>query len=227
MQPHQIEGESFRIIRDEMGEHTFTAQELAVVVRVIHATADFEFRDILRFHPNAVQRGAGAHAIRAGVDALWGGCTIVTDVRMVQVGISERLLTPFGGQIVCDIGHPAVRALAKERGLTRATLAMRRNRARIDGGIVAIGNAPTALLEVIRLVREEGVRPALIVGVPVGFVNAVESKAELTQLQAVPYITALGRKGGSSVAVSIVNALLRLAAHGDSGMAIHENRGHT
>jgi precorrin-8X/cobalt-precorrin-8 methylmutase len=202
MKPHEIEGESFRTIRSEMGEHTFTEEELAVVVRVIHATADFEFRDTLRFHPEAIS---------AGADALRGGCTVVTDVRMVQVGISERLLTSLGGRIVCDIGHPEVQALARERGLTRATVAMRRNKQRIDGAIVAIGNAPTALLEVIRLVREDGVRPALIVGAPVGFVNAVESKAELIALQESPYITSVGRKGGSPVAVAIVNALVRLA----------------
>ena len=182
-----------------------------MVVRVIHATADFEFQDILHFHPEA----GPTHAIYAGIDALRGGCDVVTDVRMVQVGISERLLASLGGQAVCDIGHPAVRELARDAGLTRATVSMRRNKARIHGGVVAIGNAPTALLEVIRLVCDEGIRPALIVGVPVGFVNTVESKANLVALHDVPYITAMGRKGGSSVAVAIVNALLRLATSAD------------
>jgi precorrin-8X/cobalt-precorrin-8 methylmutase len=221
MRPHEIERNSFAIIRSELGEHTFSEEELAVVVRVIHATADFEFRDILRFHPDgAAPRASGqaSHAIRAGIDALQKGCTVVTDVRMVQVGISERLLTPLGGRTVCDIGHSAVQAQARELGLTRSTVAMRRNKHHIDGGIVAIGNAPTALLEVIRLVREEGVRPALIVGVPVGFVNTVESKAELLSLRKVPHITSVGRKGGSSVAVAIVNALLRLATHREEGV---------
>jgi precorrin-8X/cobalt-precorrin-8 methylmutase len=215
VRPHEIEHNSFSIIRSEMGDHTFTEQELAVVVRVIHATADFEFGDILRFHPDV----GPSHAICAGIDALRGGCTVVTDVRMVQVGISERLLTPFGGGIVCDIGHPEVQALARERGLTRAAVAMRRNKQQMNSGIVAIGNAPTALLEVIRLVRAEGIRPALIVGVPVGFVNAVESKAELLKLRAVPCITTVGRKGGSPVAVAIVNALLRLATRENKGQA--------
>jgi precorrin-8X/cobalt-precorrin-8 methylmutase len=215
MQPHEIERSSFSIIRSEMGEHIFTEEELAVIVRVIHATADFEFRDILCFYPNV----GPSHAIRAGINALRDGCTVVTDVRMVQVGISERLLTRLGGQVVCDIGHPAVHTLAKERGLTRATVAMRRNKRRVDGGIVAIGNAPTALLEVIRLARDEGVRPALIVGVPVGFVNAVESKAELLELREVPHIATVGRKGGSSVAVAIVNALLRMATRKDKEQA--------
>jgi precorrin-8X/cobalt-precorrin-8 methylmutase len=215
MKSHEIESNSFRIVRSELGDHTFTERELAVLIRVIHATADFDFRDTLRFHPN----DGPIHAIQAGIDALRGGCTVVTDVRMVQVGISERLLTRLGGQVVCDIGHPAVHTLAKERGLTRATVAMRRNKRRVDGGIVAIGNAPTALLEVIRLARDEGVRPALIVGVPVGFVNAVESKAELLKLREVPYIATVGRKGGSSVAVAIVNALLRLATRKDKEQA--------
>jgi precorrin-8X/cobalt-precorrin-8 methylmutase len=202
MLPHEIEQESFRIIRAEMGAHRFSEYEMAVVVRVIHATADFDFGDILRFHPQAVS---------AGVAALRRGCTVVTDVRMVEVGISARLLSRLGGRTVCDIRHPEVYETAKLLGLTRSTVAMRRNAQNIHTGIVAIGNAPTALLELLRLVREEGVRPALIVGVPVGFVNAVESKEALLELD-VSHITSIGRKGGSTVAVAIVNALLRLAS---------------
>lgn len=201
MLPHEIERESFRIIRAEMGDHSFSEEELAVVVRVIHATADFDFQQIIRFHPQA---------IASGLEAIRRGCTIVTDVRMVEVGISEAILAEFGGRIVCDIRHPGVYEQARAQGLTRSTVAMRLNAANIAGGIVAIGNAPTALLEVIRLVREEGIRPALIVGAPVGFVSAVESKDELLTLD-VPYITAVGRKGGSTVAAAMINALLRLA----------------
>ena len=207
MLPHEIERESFRIIRAEMGDHNFTEAELAVVVRVIHATADFDFQEIMRFHPQA---------IASGIAAIRRGCTIVTDVRMVEAGISAAILAEFGGQIVCDIRDSGVSEQAKAQGLTRSTVAMRLNAANIDGGIVAIGNAPTALLEVIRLVREEGIRPALIVGVPVGFVNAVESKDELLTLD-VPSITAVGRKGGSTVAAAILNALLRLARAKDEG----------
>ena len=201
MLPHEIERESFRIIREEMKETGYSEPELVVVVRVIHATADFEFQDIMRFHPQAVD---------SGVEAIRRGCTIVTDVRMVQVGIADAILTEFGGQTVCDIRHPSVYKQAQVLGTTRSTMAMRLNADNIDGGIVAVGNAPTALLEVIRLVREEGIRPALVVGVPVGFVKAVESKDELLTLD-VPYITAVGRKGGSTVAVATLNALLRLA----------------
>jgi precorrin-8X/cobalt-precorrin-8 methylmutase len=201
MLPHEIERESFRIIREEMTETGFSEQELAVVVRVIHATADFDFQDIMRFHPQAIDSGLGA--IRRG-------CTIVTDVRMVQVGIADAILTEFGGQTVCDIRHPSVYKQAQALGTTRSTMAMRLNADNIDGGIVAVGNAPTALLEVIRLVREASIRPALVVGVPVGFVKAVESKDKLLTLD-VPYITAVGRKGGSTVAAATLNALLRLA----------------
>ena len=190
MLPHEIERESFRIIRAEMGDHSFSEEELAVVVRVIHATADFDFQQIIRFHPQA---------IASGLEAIRRGCTIVTDVRMVEVGISEAILAEFGGRIVCDIRHPGVYEQARAQGLTRSTVAMRLNAANIAG-----------LLEVIRLVREEGIRPALIVGAPVGFVSAVESKDELLTLD-VPYITAVGRKGGSTVAAAMINALLRLA----------------
>ena len=208
MLPHEIEQESFRIIRAEMGEHRFTEAELAIVVRVIHATGDFDFAQIIRFHPRAIV---------SGLAALRDGATVVTDVGMAQAGISADLLARFGGRTVCEIRAPEVVALAQAEGLTRSAAAMRRNAAIIHGGIVAIGNAPTALLEVLRLVREAEVRPALVVGVPVGFVNAAESKAALTEIAGerpdwdVPYITTLGRKGGSPVAVAIINALLRLA----------------
>jgi precorrin-8X/cobalt-precorrin-8 methylmutase len=200
MLPHEIESESFRIIRSEMGPHHFDEQQLAIVVRVIHATGDFDYSNNLRFHPEAIP---------SGLAALQRGCTIVADVRMVEAGIASRILARFGGRVMCDIDGSDVSEAAGTQGLTRATVAMRRNAAQLDGTIVAIGNAPTALMEVLRLVREDGIRPALIVGVPVGFVNAAESKADLCA-QEVPYVTSLGRKGGSSVAVATVNALLRM-----------------
>lgn len=197
----RIEQESFRIIRDELGSHSFTEDQLAVVVRIIHATADFDFKEIVRFHPAAIQ---------SGVEALRRGCTVVTDVRMVEVGISARLLDAFGGKTICVIGAPEVSELAEREGLTRSTAAMRLLGQELNGNVVAIGNAPTALLEVVRLIRDEGIRPALVVGVPVGFVNTAESKEQLLGLD-VPTVTAVGRKGGSTVAVATVNALLRLA----------------
>lgn len=197
----RIEQESFRIIHDEIGAHGFTEDQLAVVVRIVHATADFDFKGLIRFHPAAIQ---------SGVEALRSGCTVVTDVRMVEVGISARLLSDFGGKTMCLIGAPEVAELAEREGLTRSTAAMRLLGRELNDNIVAIGNAPTALLETVRLIREDGVRPALVIGVPVGFVNTVESKEQLLALD-VPTVTAVGRKGGSTVAVAAVNALLRLA----------------
>ena len=199
--PHEIEKSSFNTILSELGEHKFTKDELSILVRVIHATADFDFKNNLRFHPVAIQ---------SGVEVLRRSGLILTDVHMVETGISQYHLTKLGGQKVCDVSHPAVRKAAQLENETRSTMAMRRNKEIIDGGIVAIGNAPTALLEVIRLVQDEGIRPALIIGVPVGFVNTVESKQTLLGLE-VPYITCVGRKGGSPVAAAIVNALMRLA----------------
>jgi precorrin-8X/cobalt-precorrin-8 methylmutase len=225
MQPHEIEQESLRIIRSELDAQSVGTQrsrlseaEMAVVLRVIHATADFEFAQLLRFHP---------HAVAKGIAALRRGCTIVTDVHMVEAGITVGLLEHLGGEVICDIRDPDVVEIATAQGLTRACVSMRRNASQIQHNIVAIGNAPTALIEVIRLVREYHIRPLLIVGVPVGFVRAAESKDELIGLNArlpdgsaaVPYITAIGRKGGSSVAAAIVNALLRLAVTGTGGEA--------
>ncbi|HEY81514.1 MAG TPA: precorrin-8X methylmutase [Anaerolineae bacterium] len=199
---HPIEAESFRIILSELGPHDFDDRQLQVVLRVIHATADFEFKRTLRFSP---------HAVDAGVAALRRGCNVIADVKMVKAGISQGFVHKLGGDLFAAINSdPKIAQMAKQHGTTRSTMGMRMNKARLQGAVVAIGNAPTALLELIRLVREENVRPGLIVGVPVGFVSAVESKDALTALDA-PYITALGRKGGSPVAVAIVNALLRLA----------------
>jgi precorrin-8X/cobalt-precorrin-8 methylmutase len=201
MHPHEIEAESFRLISQELGSHSFQPPEFAVVLRVIHATADIEYARNLRFHPGAVA---------SGLNALRQGCTVVTDVHMVEAGISKRLLAGMGGKTRCVIDDPAVAQAAAESGETRSVMAMRHCRAEMNGAILAIGNAPTALLEAIRLCQVEGVRPALIVGVPVGYVNAAEAKAALHELD-VPHITALGRKGGAAVAVAAVNALLRLA----------------
>ncbi len=199
---HPIEAESFRIILSELGPHDFNARQLPIALRVIHATADFDFKETLRFSP-----GAAA----AGIAALRGGADVITDVRMVAAGVSKGFVQQLGGQVFAIINSdPQIAQMAKTRNVTRSTMGMRLNKARLNGAIVAIGNAPTALLELIRLVREEGVRPGLIIGVPVGFVSAVESKDALAGLD-VPYITALGRKGGTPVAVAIVNALLRLA----------------
>ncbi len=205
IQPEKIEEESFRIIDAELPSHfRFTPEEHAVTRRVIHATGDFEFARLLRFHPRA---------FTAAFEAFTRIANVVADVQMVQAGISKVNLTKFGGKVLCFMDDPDVWASAKAAGHTRAIETMRRARALGDGLIIVIGNAPTALLETLRLIDEDGWRPALVIGVPVGFVSAAESKDALhaTDETGVPYITCLGRKGGTPVAVSITNALLSLA----------------
>jgi precorrin-8X/cobalt-precorrin-8 methylmutase len=201
MKPAEIEQESFRIILAELGIHTFPAAELAIVQRVIHATADFDYASLLRF---------SAEAIPNGIRALQTGCQLVSDVQMIATGVNQLRLAKFGCRIRCLVNDPQVAGIAQEQGKTRSEIAMHQFGATLNGAIVAIGNAPTALLELLRLCAAEDIRPALVVGVPVGFVNAVESKQALSQTS-LPYITTNGRKGGSTVAVAILNALLRLA----------------
>jgi len=202
MKPDEIEPESFRIILEELGAHSFSAQELPIVQRVIHASADFEYARLLAFSPSA---------IADGIQALRSGCRVLTDVQMTAAGISQAHLQRFSGSVRCAIQEPETTALAQSQGITRSSAAMRRMSAHFSGAVVVIGNAPTALFELLRLVENEGLKPALVIGVPVGFVNAAESKAAL-QNSDIPYITVRGRKGGSTIAAAIVNALLRLAA---------------
>ncbi len=204
--PAVITAGSFAIIRAELSAagYLFEPSQAAIVERIIHATADFEFAAITRFSPGAIE---------AGVQALRAGCSVVTDVHMVQVGISAARLAAFGGAARCFVADEITRQRAAMNNLTRsaAGMALAAEQGLLDGSIVAIGNAPTALYEVIRLVAE-GVRPALVIGTPVGFVSTTESKTALMQVTAIPWIVTVGRKGGSTVAVAIVNALLRLAA---------------
>ena len=206
IKPLEIEAESFRIIEREFADQTgclisdYSPEEFAVLRRVIHATGDFGFATNLRFHSQAI--AAGLAAIRAGKNVL-------TDVNMAAAGISRSFLGKFGGKVICRVGEPEVAVLASSQGLTRSETALAL--AGDDNvGIIAIGNAPTALLAVMELIAAGKIRPDLVIGVPVGFVNAAESK-ELLARKDYPFITALGRKGGSPVAVAIVNALLRLA----------------
>ena len=198
--PQDIEAESFRIITAELGETGLDPREFQVIRRIIHATGDFAFAENIRFHPQAID--AGLSAIRAGKN-------ILVDVNMAAAGVSSRLLASFGGKVICRMNEPETAALAKERGSTRAEASMLRALAD-QVGIVAVGNAPTALLAVMDLIEAGKWQPDLVIGVPVGFVNAAESK-ELLAEQEYPFITALGRKGGTPVAVAAVNALLKLA----------------
>jgi precorrin-8X/cobalt-precorrin-8 methylmutase len=199
----RIEERSFAIIDAEAGAHSFTEREWKVARRIIHATADLEFRDTLRFHPAAVD---------AGVAALRRGAPVVVDVSMIAAGLGAARLGARGSAVHCFIGDADVLAAARERGVTRAAEAMRKAHrlGLLDGAVLAVGNAPTALFELLRLGAEEGARPALVVGVPVGFVGAAESKEAALRLE-VPCVVARGRKGGTPVAVAAVNALLALA----------------
>ena len=199
--PVAIEEASLKMIEEEMGPHAFNPGQLAVVKRAIHATADFDFAKNMVFHPIAVE--AGVAAIRSGAD-------VVADVQMVEVGISKERLKKYGGSVWCFISDEDVMKRAKEENVTRAIISMQKAAGMSDGAIYAIGNAPTALLELIRLIQEGKAKPSLIVGVPVGFVSAAESKEQLLST-ATPFITCRGRKGGSAVAVAILNALSLLA----------------
>jgi precorrin-8X/cobalt-precorrin-8 methylmutase len=202
-QGRRIETDSFAIIDSEVGPHEFPLPEWQIVRRVIHSTADFEFKVLMAFHPDAVD---------SGIRALRRGCPLVLDVQMIAAGLNQERLQHFGCQTFCSISDPDVIARAKELNTTRAIESMRKLHmmGRLEGSIIAIGNAPTALLEVLRLIAEEDVRPALIIGVPVGFVSAAESKDLLAQSQ-VPWLAARGRKGGSTIAVAILHALFALA----------------
>lgn len=201
VQPQLIEGKSFDIINEEIGEHSFTEEQYPVVQRIIHTTADFELGKSVVFHPDA---------IRAGVHAIRNGRNIVTDVQMIQSGINKLRIEKFGGSVHVYISDPDVIEEAKRLNTTRAIIAMRKAIGQTAGGIYAIGNAPTALLELIRLIKDGAAKPDLVVGMPVGFVSAAESKEELAKLD-IPYITNIGRKGGSPVTVAAINALSILA----------------
>ena len=198
MKPADIEKRSFAIITEELGGRTFPDGVAEVVKRVIHTSADFDYADNLCFSPDAVEQAKAA---------LEAGATIVTDTNMALAGISKPTLAKLGGKAVCLMADEDVAREAKARGMTRATVSME-HAAKLDGPLIfAIGNAPTALIRLHELIGEGAVSPALVIGVPVGFVNVVESK-ELFLGGDTPYIIARGRKGGSNVAAAIVNALL-------------------
>ena len=206
----RIEHESFAIIDRETGPHDYPPDQWPLVRRLIHASGDFDFNGLTAFHPDAVA---------AGIAALREGRPIVADVEMIAVGLSRPRLAHFGVAIQHFIADEDVIRQAQAENTTRAVQAMRKawRLGLLDGGLVAIGNAPTALLEVIRLVREEGARPGLIIGMPVGFVAAAESKEALGQLTDVPWVLTRGRKGGSTLVVAALHALLALAEARDAG----------
>lgn len=197
-----IEDQSMGIIDSEVGTHKYNYLEWSIVRRVIHATADFDF---------AKSNGIifSLNAIESAFQAFQKKQNIVTDVEMVLSGINKRSLGRIGIKALCNLSNEQVIEQAKTSEKTRSALAMRYSLPAISDGIVAIGNAPTALYEIISMIREDLVMPALIIGIPVGFVSAVESKAELVNTKC-EYITNLGRKGGTPAVSSIVNALMLL-----------------
>jgi precorrin-8X/cobalt-precorrin-8 methylmutase len=200
-----IEHDSFAIIDREVAHHDYTAEQWPLVRRMIHATADFEFNGLTRFHPDAM---------RAGMEAvLRGDTTLVADVEMICVGLSKPRLAHFGITTHQFISDDDVIAQAKAEGTTRAVQAMRKAHrlGLLSGAIVGVGNAPTALIEIVRLINEESVRPALVIGMPVGFVSAQESKELLAAQNTVPWVITSGRKGGSTLVVAALHAVLSLA----------------
>jgi precorrin-8X/cobalt-precorrin-8 methylmutase len=202
--PHAIESKSFEIIEGLLAGKELKGPEKEVLKRVVHATADPEFVDLLIF-----SEGSTA----AGISAIASSCNIITDVNMLRAGITKE--RPGGAEAFCFIADQDVKQTAKGEGITRSAAGVRKaaGLGLLDGSIVAIGNAPTALFEIMRLIKN-GARPALIVGVPVGFVGAAESKEALERVREVPFITNRGRKGGTPVAAAVVNAIIKLANQG-------------
>jgi len=202
-----IEDESMQIIENEIGSHPYNEQQWPIVRRIIHSTADFDFaRDNkVIFHKTAVQ---------SGLDALKNGCSIIVDVNGIVGLMNKQNPKDFGNNVICNISEPSLIETAKKENKTRAQMSMRIAKEDMNGGIVVIGNAPTALLEVMEMVREGITKPALVIGIPVGFVSAVESKEELAKMD-IPFITNQGRKGGSPCASAIVNALYKLLRQGN------------
>ena len=197
-----IEDESMQIIENEIGSHSYNEHEWPIVRRIIHSTADFDFaRDNkIIFQKNAVQ---------SGLDALKNGCSIIVDVNGIVGLMNKQNPKDFGNNVICNISKPSLIEAAKKENKTRAQMSMRIAKEDMNGGIVVIGNAPTALLEVMEMIREGITKPALVIGIPVGFVSAVESKDELAKMD-IPFITNQGRKGGSPCASAIINALYKL-----------------
>ncbi len=196
--PMEIENKSFQIITEEMGVHKILPENELVVKRVIHTSADFDYMENLIFSDGAV---------KAGIEALKKGAVIITDTNMAKSGVNKTVIAKLGGKVECFVADEEVSKEAKERGVTRSIVAMEKAVKLYPNGIFVMGNAPTALIRLIELIKEGKANPSLVVGVPVGFVNVVESKEMLIK-EDVNYIVARGRKGGSNVAAAICNAMI-------------------
>ncbi|MFB3113528.1 MAG: precorrin-8X methylmutase [Nitrosopumilaceae archaeon] len=197
-----IEDASMQVIENEIGSHNYNEKEWPIVRRVIHSTADFDFarNNSIIFHNDAIENG---------LNALKTGCSIIVDVNGVVGLINKQRVKEFGNNIICKISDSEIVLQAQKENKTKSQMSMRMASSDIDGGIVVVGNAPTALLEIIQMIKEKAVKPALVIGMPVGFISAAESKEELAKMD-VPFITNKGRKGGSPSAAAIVNALYKL-----------------
>lgn len=198
VKPADIEKRSMEIIMSELGDKTFPEPELSIVKRCIHTSADFDYADNLYFSENSA---------KIAIEALKHGASIVTDTRMAYSGINKKRLEALGGKAYCFMDAPEVAKEAASRGVTRASVCMEKGAALTGEVIFAVGNAPTALIRLYEMIQAGQVKPALIIGVPVGFVNVVESK-ELIMKTDIPCIVARGRKGGSNIAATICNALI-------------------
>lgn len=200
-QPMEIENRSMEIIAPYLSDLNLSEAEVKVYSRMIHASGDVDYAKVIRLHPRAIE---------SMQQALKKGAHVYTDVEMVRTGINKKKLASFGGEVHCLVADEKIAAEAKEQGITRSMAAMRSFGKSLDGAIIAIGNAPTALFEVLRMVEEDGIRPAVVVGIPVGFVGAADSKELLAKNDKVPYITVEGTKGGSPIAASVINAVMYL-----------------
>ncbi|MDR2866009.1 MAG: precorrin-8X methylmutase [Methanomassiliicoccaceae archaeon] len=198
VRPEDIEKRSMEIITSELNGRTWDELRSSIIKRCIHTSADLDYADNLVFSEGAEDMG---------VRALRNGAHIITDTKMAAAGMNKNVLRGFGGEVHCFISDDDVMKEAKERGETRAAVSMEKAAKMKEELIFALGNAPTALFSLCRLVKEGKVRPALIIGVPVGFVNVVESKEAVMSMD-IPYIVARGRKGGSNIAAAICNALM-------------------
>ena len=197
--PKEIEAKSMAIVDEYLVGYAFTPIEKDVVKRIIHTTGEPTILSSVLFHP---------YAARDGITALRGGANIFTDVNMLKAGINTKTLNGFGGEIFCGVAEEEIAQVAKDGGITRSAAAMRMYGKRLNGAVIAIGNAPTALFEVLDLIEKGIAKPALVVGTPVGFVGAMESKELMIEKNLIPYITVRGTRGGSPIAASIVNALM-------------------
>ncbi len=198
-QPMDIENKSMEIIAPHLEGLNLNEAETKVYSRMIHASGDVDYAQVIRLHPKAIE---------VTQEALKRGANIYTDVEMVRTGINKKAFGRYGGKIECRVADPEIAEIAKREGITRSMAAMRAFGKELAGSIIAIGNAPTALFEVLRLAKEENILPAVIIGIPVGFVGAADSKKLLAENTLVPYVTVEGTKGGSPIAASVVNAIM-------------------